>query len=409
MSTVRKLSFGLTAATIVASLAGAGVFLCPVAAQKNYGPGVTDTEIKIGNVMPYTGLSHDFGAVGKAEASYFQMINDKGGVNGRMINFISRDSESSPANIADLARRQVEEDHVLLIFSTFGTEGNLAMRQWMNDHKVPQILLDSASAKFDDPAHFPWTMGFFTTFRQEGRAYAKYVMQEKPGAKIAILYQNDETGREYLEGVHSYLGDRAARTIVKEIPYNVQDPSIEPRVGELKDSGADVFLNFSVGVFTTRTIRAAYDMDWRPMQFIPNASLSVAAFIEPAGLEKAKGIICNARSKGWWGSAARYDPDVREYVQWMYKYNPGAPMKDQNYVAGYERAQVLVEILKECGDDLTRENVMRKATHLSMELGILRPGITISTSPTDYQPIKKLFLIQFDGNEWAGIGPVTTE
>lgn len=369
---------------------------------------MTDTEIRIGNVMPYTGLSHDFGAVGKAEAAYFQMINDKRGVNGRMIKFISLDSGSSPAQIDSLARKLVEVDNVLLIFSTFGTEGNLAMRPYMNDHKVPQIFLDSASAAFDDPAHYPWTMGFFTTFRDEGRAYANYILQNKPEAKIGILYENDDSGREYLAGVHSVFGDRAARMIVQELPYNVADPSIEPRIHELKDSGADVFFNFSIGVFTTRAIRAAYDMEWRPMQFIPNASLSVAAFIDPAGLDAAQGIFCNARSKGWWTTAAQFDPAVREFVNWMQQYNPDAPLRDQNYVAGYERAQVLVEVLKECGDELTRENVMRKATHLNLELGILRPGITITTSPNDYQPIKKLFMIQFQGNEWTAVGPITS-
>ena len=395
-------------AIIVTAIFVAIVAFHPAAAQKHYGPGVTDTEIRIGNVMPYTGLSHDFGAVGKAEAAYFQMINDKRGVNGRMIKFISLDSGSSPAQIDSLARKLVEVDNVLLIFSTFGTEGNLAMRPYMNDHKVPQIFLDSASAAFDDPAHYPWTMGFFTTFRDEGRAYANYILQNKPEAKIGILYENDDSGREYLAGVHSVFGDRAARMIVQELPYNVADPSIEPRIHELKDSGADVFFNFSIGVFTTRAIRAAYDMEWRPMQFIPNASLSVAAFIDPAGLDAAQGIFCNARSKGWWTTAAQFDPAVREFVNWMQQYNPDAPLRDQNYVAGYERAQVLVEVLKECGDELTRENVMRKATHLNLELGILRPGITITTSPNDYQPIKKLFMIQFQGNEWTAVGPITS-
>lgn len=384
------------------------ILAAPSISQKKFGPGVTGTEIKIGNVMPYTGFSRDFGAVGKAEAAYFRMINDQGGINGRMINFISLDSGSDPAKIAELSRKLVEEEKVLLVFSAFGSEGNLAIRQYMNDHKVPQILLDSASAAFDDPAHFPWTMGFFTTFHDEGRAYAKYIMQEKPGAKIGILYENDDAGREYVAGVHSALGDRS-RMIVKELPYNVLDPSIEPHIHALKDSGADVFFNFSIGIFTTRAIRTAFDIAWHPMQFIPNASLSVAAFLDPAGLEKSRGVICNARSKGWWTAESQSDPAVREFVDWMRKYNPEASLRDQNNVAGYERAQVLVEVLKECGDDLTRENVMRKASHLNMELGILRPGIDITTSPTDYQPIKKMFLIQFDGAVWTSMGPITSE
>lgn len=378
----------------------AGVVLAPAAARKTYDPGATDNEIKIGNIMTYTGWAKEYGAVGRAEAAYFQMINDHGGIGGRKIHFISVDDGSDPGKALDLARRLVEQDGVLLIFSVMGTESNLAIRAYMNDKKVPQLFIQSSSAVFDDPAHFPWTMGFFATYRTEGSSYAKYILDNKPGAKIGVLYADDEAGKEYLAGVHDALGDKASALIVKEVSYRISDPKLESGIRELKNSGADVFLNLSVGKFASQAIRIAYDMDWRPLQFIPNASLSINAFLDPAGLDKAAGIISNARSKGWLHTQARADPAVAEFLEWMSQYNPQASLRDQNNVAGYERAQALVEVLKKCGDDLTRANVMKQAASLDLELGMLRPGIRIKTSRNDYQPIKQLFLIRFNGKDW---------
>jgi len=378
----------------------AGFVPAPAAARKAYDPGVTDNEIKIGNIMTYTGWAKEYGAVGRAEAAYFQMINDRGGISGRKINFISVDDGSDPGKALDLARRLVEQDGVLLIFSAMGTESNLAIRAYMNDKKVPQLFIQSSSAVFDDPAHFPWTMGFFATYRTEGSSYAKYILDNRPGAKIGVLYAEDDAGKEYLAGVHDGLGDKASALIVKEVSYQISDPKLESGIRELKNSGADVFLNLSVGKFASQAIRIAYDMDWRPLQFIPNASLSITAFLDPAGLDKAAGIISNARSKGWLHTQARNDPAVAEFLEWMSNYNPQASLRDQNNVAGYERAQALVEVLKKCGDDLTRANVMKQAASLDLELGMLRPGIRIKTSPNDYQPIKQLFLIRFNGKDW---------
>jgi branched-chain amino acid transport system substrate-binding protein len=376
----------------------------PLAAQKSYDAGASDTEIKIGNIAPYTGWGREYATVARAEAAYFQMINDRGGISGRKINFDSVDDGSEVAKSAELARKLVEDDKVLLIFSSIGTESNLAIRGYMNEKKVPQLFVQSSAAVFDDPSHFPWTMGFFATYRTEGLVYSKYILQNKPSAKIGVLYANDDGGKDYLAGVHDGLGDKAASLIVKEVPYQVSDQNIEPRIAALKDSGADVFLNFAVGPFATQAIRAAYDADWHPLQFISNASLSIAAFLEPAGLEKSKGVITNARSKGWTSPRAQSDPAVLDFLDWMNKYNPQASLRDQNNVAGYERAQALVEVLKKCGDNLTRANVMKQAASLDLELGILRPGIRIKTSPTDYQPIKQLFLIRFDGKEWVPFG-----
>ena len=388
---------------VIAPLA-AVLFAASITAQKSYDPGASDSELKIGNIAPYTGWAKEYSAIARAEAAYFQMVNDRGGINGRKINFITLDNASEVSNSVDLTRKLVEEDKVLIIFSSIGTEGNLAVRDYLNEKKIPQLFVQSSSAVFNDPSHFPWTMGFFATYRSEGVAYAKYVLQNKPTARIGILYSNDDIGKEYFAGVRDGLGDKASTLIVKEVSYQISDQTLDPQIAALKDSGADVFFNFSIGPFATRAIRAAYGHDWHPLQFIPNASLSVAAFLDPAGLEKSTGIITNARSKGWLSPRAQNDPAVREFLDWMKKYNSQASLRDQDNVAGYERAQVLVEVLKKCGDNLTRTNVMKQALNLDLELGMLRPGIKIKTSPTDYQPIKQLFLMRFDGKEWDPFG-----
>jgi branched-chain amino acid transport system substrate-binding protein len=399
-SVLPDFSLQLAAAGLVAALALGP----PARGQKSYDSGASDTEIKIGNIAPYTGWGSEYASIARAEAAYFQMVNDRGGINGRKISFVSVDNASEVSATLDIGRKLVEQDKVLLLFSSIGTESNLAIRDYMNTNKVPQLFVQSSSAIFNDPAHFPWTMGFFATYHSEGVAYAKYVLQTKPNAKIAVLYANDDAGKEYLAGMRDGLGEKASTMIVKEASYQVADRSLETQITSLKDSGADVFFNFSIGPFATQTIREVYDLGWRPLQFIPNASLSVAAFLEPAGLEKATGIITNARSKSWMSQRSHDDPAVREFLDWMSKYNPQASLRDQDNVAGYERAQTLVEVLRKCGDNLTRANVMKQAASLDLELGMLRPGIKIKTSATDYQPIRQLFLIQFDGRQWLPFG-----
>lgn len=391
------------------SLIAGLTILAAAPAQKKYDPGATDNEIKIGNIAAYTGWGKEYGAIARAEAAYFQMINDRGGVNGRKITFISLDNGSEVPKSHDLAKQLVEKDQVLLIFSSIGTDSNLAIRAYLNEKKVPQLFVESSSSVFDDPSHFPWTMGFFASYRSEGAAYAKYILKNKPGSKIAVLYASDDTGKDYLAGVRAGLGEQGSAMIVKEVSYQVSDATLDPQIAALKNSGAEVFLNFSIGTFATQSVRAAYDANWHPLQFIPNASLSVAAFLDPAGLDKATGIISNTRSKSWLDPQARSDPAVRDFLDWMSKYNPQASLRDQNNVAGYERAQALFEILKKCGDDLTRANVMKQASDLDLELGMLRPGIKITTTPTDYQPIKQLFLIRFNGKHWIPFGSVISE
>jgi len=373
-------------------------------AQRKYDPGATDTEIKIGNIMPYTGGFSEYGASGRAEAAYFRMINDQGGIKGRKITFISVDSGSDPASALPLVRQLVEKEQVLLTVGNWGTPFNLAIRSYMNEQKVPQLFI-SAESSFDDPSHFPWTMGFQPTRRTEGFVYARYVLQNRPGGKIAILTSDDPSNREWITGIREGLGAKASGMIIKEATFQYSDPaSLEAQVVALKNSGADVFMNLVVGRMATLAIRKTYDIDWHPLQFIPNASLSIAAFLEPAGLKKSAGVITNARSKSWVRPQSRQDPAVRAFLDWMKNYNPDASLRDAGNVYGYEVAEVTVEVLKKCGDNLTRENVMKQAASLDLELGMLRPGIRVTTSSTDYQPIKQLFLIRFDGQDWAPIG-----
>ena len=385
----------------VVSLFGMAMAVAPATAQKKYDPGATDSEIKIGNIASYSGQFSAYGAEARAQAAYFRMINDHGGINGRKIVFVSVDDASDSSNAQRLARQLIEQDGVLLLFSTFGNPSNMAIRAYANEKHVPQLFAQSNSSAFDDPAHFPWTMGFFATFRTEALAYARYILQTRPEAKIGVLYADDETGNEYLAGLREGLGTKASAMIVKAAVFKYSDPTtLDKQVEALKDSGADVFINVAIGRSATQAIGKAFDIGWHPMQFIPNATLSVAAFLDPAGLEKATGIISNARSKGWGTPQARTDPAVSAYIEWMRRYNPDASLRDQINVAGYERAQALAEVLKKCGDDLTRANVMKQAASLDFEIAMLRPGIRVTTSPTDYQPIKQLFLVRFNGKDW---------
>ena len=333
------------------------------------------------------------------------MINDRGGINGRKIVFVSVDDGSDSSQARRLAQQLIEQDGALLLFSTFGNASNLAIRTFANEKKVPHRFVQSNALAFDDPAHFPWTMGFFATFRTEAQTYARYILQTRPEAKIGVLYANDDPGNEFLAGLRDGLGERAATMIVKQAAFKYSDPAtVDKQVEALKDTGADVFINAAIGRSATQAIRKAFDIGWHPTQFIPNANLSVAAFLDPAGLEKANGIISNARSKFPAPAQAQTDPAVSAYLDWMRRYNTDASIRDQLNLAGYERAQVLKQVLTKCGDELTRAQVMKQAASLDLEIGMLQPGIRVTTSPTDYQPIKQLFLVRFSGKDWISIG-----
>jgi branched-chain amino acid transport system substrate-binding protein len=378
-----------------------------VAVAAHYDPGASAGEIRIGNIAPYSGTSADYAVVARAEAAYLRMINDRGGINGRKIEFISVDDAGDPTRTLELARRLVEQDQVLALFSTFGTDANLAIRAYANQQRIPQLFVEASSSVFDDPDHFPWTMGFYATYRTEGLAYARYLLQTRSDARIAVLYEDSTSGAEFYQGIRDGLGDKSAM-IVQRATYHASDRNADAQLDNLKSSGADVFMDLAFGSMSSAAIRRAYDIGWHPLQFIPNASLSVAAFLDPAGLDKAAGIISSARSKSWWHGNSERDPEVRAFLDWMNKYNPQASLRDQLNVAGYERAEALVAVLNKCGDELTRANLMAQAASLDTQLGMLRPGIRLKTSAHDYQPIKQLFLIRFDGREWVPLGALAS-
>jgi len=373
----------------------------PARAQKRYDPGASDSEIRIGNFMPYSGPFADSGAVGRAEAAYFKMVNEGGGVNGRRISFLSLDSGPAAPTPLDLARRLVEEEPVLFLAGTFGGRANRMIRPYLNEAKVPQLFVASNDDLFADPEHYPWTMGFAPSKHTEGAVYGKYVLERKADARIAVLHADDDEGAEFLAGVREGLGAKADALIVAEAGFSYKDiKSIDPLVAGFKAAGANVFMNLASGRFASEGIRAAADLGWRPVQFLPNAALSVQAFLEPAGLSHASGLICNAKSKGWSDRRSRGDQAVQMFLAWLRKYNPEASDRDAQNVYGYEVAQLVVEVLKRCGDQLTRANVLEQATHLDLQLGMMLPGIRVRTSPTDYRPVKDLYLVRFDGHDW---------
>lgn len=375
-----------------------------VGAARRYGPGASDRAIKIGNVMPYTGPFATYGAIGRAQAAYFRMVNDQGGVNGRTIEFVSLDDGSRASRAGRLARRLVEEDRVLLVFGSQGRESNLAMRDYLNERKVPQLFITTPAADFADPGRYPWTMGFQASGRTEAVAFARYVLLHRPQARIGVLYPDNAFGKEYLAGLRAGLGDRAAAMIAREESYRASDRSVDRQVGELQRSGADVFFDMATGDHATMAIRAAHDLGWRPLQFVPSGSISIPAILEPAGLEKAAGIISAGRAKGWLSGQEKRDPEVAEYLAWRARYLPGADARDALNVFGYLSAQAMVEVLRRCGDELTRANALRQATSLDIRLKMLLPGVRVTTSPSDYRPIKQMHLLRFDGTRWSPIG-----
>jgi branched-chain amino acid transport system substrate-binding protein len=397
-----------TKAFLLTAAAMCGLLLAgPAMAQKKYGPGASDTEIKIGNTMPYSGPASSYGAIGKAEAAYFQMLNEQGGINGRKITFLSLDDGYSPPRTVEQTRRLVEEDNVLLVFSALGTPTNTAVRKYLNDHKVPQLFVATGATKWGDPQHFPWTMGWLPSYQMEGRAYAKYVLEKLPNAKVGILYQNDDYGKDYVKGFKDGLGDKAATMIAKEVSYETTDPTIDSQITILQSSGADAFYNVTIPKFAAQAIRKTYDIGWKPVQFLNSVSNSVAGVLRPAGVEGSKEIITVEYLKDPTDPAWKDNQGYKDWSAWMDKYLPGADKSEILYVWGYSIAQTMVQVLKQCGDDLTRENVMRQAANLhDLELPMLLPGIAINTSPTDFYPIKQEQLAKFNGTRWELFGQV---
>jgi ABC-type branched-subunit amino acid transport system substrate-binding protein len=376
-------------------------------AQKKYDIGATDTEIKIGNIMPYSGPASAYGVIGRTEAAYFKMINDAGGINGRKINFISYDDAYSPPKAVEQARKLVESDEVLLIFNSLGTPSNSAIHQYMNSKKAPQLFVATGATKWNDPKNFPWTMGWQPSYQSETQIYAKYLLQNKPDAKIAVLYQNDDYGKDYLKGLTDGLGAKAASMIVAKESFETSEPTIDGHIVKLKSSGADVFIDIATPKFAAQAIKKVAEIEWKPLHFLNNVSASVGSVIKPAGFANAQNIISAAYLKDASDPQWNNDPGMKEFYAFLAKNFPEGDRLDQGTVVGYGVSQTLVQVLKQCGDNLTRENIMKQAANLKdFRTEVMLPGIKINTSSTDFAPISQLQLMTFKGEKWELFGDV---
>ena len=378
-------------------------------AEKRYGPGVTDTEILLGQTMPYSGPASVYGTYGLAQLAFFRMLNEHGGVNGRKIKLLSLDDGFSPPRAVEQIRKLVEQEQVLAIFSSFGTPTNTAIVKYLNLKKVPHLFVTSGAAEFADPKTYPWTMGWRVNYVSEGKAYARYLLQARPNARIAILYQHDDVGKDYIRGLRDGLGERADKMIVADASFEVTDPTVDSQIVTLKASGADTLFIFSSAKPAAQAIRKVWDVDWHPLQFVGNPAASVGTVMKPAGLEKSVGVISGAFLKDPTDSHWQNDSGLKEWLDFMKQYYPEGDRTDLYNVYAYATAQTLVQVLKQCGDDLTRENLIRQAANLkNFELSILIPGIRINTGPNDYSPVEQMQLQRFDGKQWVLFGDVIT-
>jgi branched-chain amino acid transport system substrate-binding protein len=390
-----------------AALAILAVTSSGAVAQKKYDVGATDTEIKIGNIMPYSGPASAYGVIGNTEAAYFRKINAEGGINGRKINFISYDDGYSPPKTVEQARKLVESDEVLIVFNPLGTPPNSAIQKYMNSKKVPQLFVATGATKWNDSKEFPWTMGWQPNYQSESRIYAKYLLKEKPNAKIAVLYQNDDYGKDYLKGLKDGLGAKAASMIIIEESYETTEPSIDNHIVKLKSTGADVFFNVTTPKFAAQAIKKMAEVDWKPLHLLNNVSSSIGSVMKPAGFEASQNIISSAYLKDTSDPQWKNDPGMKEFDEFLTKYFPEGNRIDASVMYAYTVAQGLVHVLKACGDNLTRENVMKQAANIKdLELGGLLPGIKVNTSASDFAPISQLQLMKFKGDKWDLFGDV---
>jgi branched-chain amino acid transport system substrate-binding protein len=402
MSFVARRLAAFSTAMVLVAASGSSAF-----AQKKYDTGATDTEIKIGNIMPYSGPASAYGVIGRTEAAYFGKINAEGGINGRKITFISYDDAYSPPKAVEQARKLVEADEVLLIFQSLGTASNTAIQKYMNANKVPQLFVASGATKWNDPQHFPWTMGLQPNYQSEAQIYAKYILREKPNAKIAVLYQNDDYGKDYLKGLKDGLGDKAALMIIAEDAYDATEPTIDSHIVKMKSQNADVFVDIAGPKFAAQAIKKAAEVGWKPLHLLNNVSASVGVVMKPAGLEASQGIISSAYLKDPTDPQWKDDPDMKVWNQFLDKYYQDANRADAAVVYAYVEAQALEHVLKACGDNLTRENVMKQAASIKdLELGGLLPGIKLNTSATNFAPISQLQLARFKGETWERFGDI---
>jgi branched-chain amino acid transport system substrate-binding protein len=390
------------AAMLTAALAS------PVAlAQKKYDQGVSDKEILVGHINPYSGPASAYGTIGRSIAAYFKKVNEEGGVNGRQINMISYDDGYSPPKTVEMARKLVEQDKVLLIFQSLGTPPNTAIHKYMNAKKVPQLFVATGATKWNDPKRFPWTMGWQPNYQTEARIYAQHILKEKPNAKIAVLFQNDDYGKDYLQGFKAGLGAKAKTMIVKEASYEVTDPTVDSQMAQLQASGADTFFNITTPKFAAQAIRKAWDSGWKPLHYLNNVSASIGSTLKPAGLDKSVGLVTTQYLKDQNDKAWANDPAVVEWTAFMKKYYPEGNLAASENFYGWNVAQTLVQVLKQCGNDLTRANVMKQAASLKNYVvpGAL-PGIKLNTSATDFAPFESVQLARFNGTDWVRFGEI---
>ena len=397
----------LAAAPAALALGGPIFAARPARAAKNYGPGVTDTEIKIGNTGPYSGPASSYSSVPKSEVAYWKMVNDEGGINGRKINFISYDDAYTPPKTVEMVRKLVEQDNVLLVASPLGTPTNSAIWHYMNQKKVPQLFVATGATKWDDPKGHPWTIGWQPNYQSEGRIYAAYILKEKPAAKIAVLYQDDDFGKDYLKGLTDGLGDKAGSMIKVSATYETTDPTVDSQIVSMNSAGCDVFVNTAIPKFAAQAIKKAAELQWKPLHIISSIGNSVGATLKPAGLENSKGLISDFYLKDPSDPKWADDAGFKWWVSFMDKYLPGADKSDAGYVAGPSLAAMTAQVLKQCGDELTRENVMKQAASLhDFAVPMLLPGIKANTSPTDFAPTKQVQMGRFDGERWQLFGPL---
>jgi ABC-type branched-subunit amino acid transport system substrate-binding protein len=401
---VRSNRFAIASAAAFAVLAASS---SGALAQKKYDTGATDTEIKIGNIMPYSGPASAYGVIGRTETAYLKKVNDAGGINGRKINFISYDDAYSPPKAVEQARKLVESDEVLFVFNSLGTPSNSAIQKYMNAKKVPQLFVATGATKWNDPKNFPWTMGWQPSYQSEAQIYAKYLLKNKPDAKIGVLYQNDDYGKDYLKGLKDGLGDKAAKMIIAEESFETSEPTIDNHIVKLKASGADVFFNIGTPKFAAQAIKKVAEIEWKPLHFLNNVSASVGSVIKPAGFDNAQDIISAAYLKDVSDPQWANDAGMKEFLTFMEKDFTDGNKLDGSVMVGYGVVQTLVQVLKQCGDNLTRENVMKQAASLKdFRTEVLLPGVQINTSATDFAPISQLQLMKFKGDRWQLFGDV---
>src|SRR5215813_10590205 len=395
-----------TASMLMLAALLATAFALPAQAQKKYDTGATDTEIKVGNIMPYSGPASAYATIGKTEAAYFKKINDAGGINGRKINFVSYDDAYSPPKAVEQARKLVESDEVLFVFNSLGTPSNSAIQKYMNAKKVPQLFVSTGAAKWNDPKNFPWTMGWQPNYQTEARIYAAYILKQLPGKTIGILYQNDDFGKDYVIGLRDGLGDQANKLIVMESSYETTSPTVDSQVVQIKGANPDIFLNIATPKFAAQAIKKIAELNWHPVHFLTNVSASIGGVMKPAGYENDQGILTTAYLKDPKDPDWKNDPAMNEWRAFMTKWYPEGDQDDAATVFAYGVAKGLEHVLRQCGDDLTRANIMKQAANLNFEIGIYLPGTKIKTSPTDFAPIEQLQMQRFKGEAWDRFGPV---